>query len=48
MDDNENSAAVEACLACCAMCFIGFIENLVEYFNRCVNYVVVVKRKFMT
>lgn len=25
---------VEACLACCAACFIGFIESLVEYFNR--------------
>ena len=28
-------AAVEACLACCAECFVGIIENLVEYFNRC-------------
>ncbi|KAF7361889.1 hypothetical protein MVEN_00533400 [Mycena venus] len=25
---------VEACLACCAACFVGIIENLVEYFNR--------------
>lgn len=26
--------AVEVCLACCAECFIGVIENLVAYFNR--------------
>ena len=26
--------AIEACLACCAACFIGCIQNLVEYFNR--------------
>lgn len=26
--------AIEACLACCAECFVGIIENLVEYFNR--------------
>jgi hypothetical protein len=25
---------VEACLACCAACFVGFIESLVEWFNR--------------
>ncbi|KAJ7462311.1 plasma-membrane choline transporter-domain-containing protein, partial [Mycena galericulata] len=25
---------VEACLACCAACFVGIIESLVEYFNR--------------
>ncbi|KAH9957911.1 plasma-membrane choline transporter-domain-containing protein [Russula dissimulans] len=25
---------VEACLACCAECFIGCIEGLVEYFNK--------------
>lgn len=25
---------IEACLACCAACFVGFIESLVEYFNR--------------
>ena len=24
-----------ACLACCASCFVGIIEGLVEYFNRC-------------
>jgi hypothetical protein len=26
--------AVEACLACCAACFVGIIEGMVEYFNR--------------
>jgi hypothetical protein len=26
--------AVAAILACCAACFIGCIEGLVEYFNR--------------
>ncbi|KAF5348744.1 hypothetical protein D9758_006837 [Tetrapyrgos nigripes] len=31
---NADGHPVEACLACCAACFIGFIENLVEYFNR--------------
>lgn len=35
----QNSASadghpVEACLACCAACFVGIIENMVEYFNR--------------
>ncbi|KAJ3570358.1 hypothetical protein NP233_g4447 [Leucocoprinus birnbaumii] len=35
----RNSAAqdgnpVEACLACCAACFVGCIQNMVEYFNR--------------
>lgn len=25
---------IEACLACCAACFVGFLESLVEYFNR--------------
>lgn len=27
-------SAVEACLACCAACFIGMLQSLVEYFNR--------------
>ena len=36
--NNNYSVAVEACLACCAVCFVGCIENLVEYFNRCVNH----------
>lgn len=31
---NQQGNAVEACLACCAECFIGFLESLVEYFNR--------------
>ncbi|KAJ7072323.1 plasma-membrane choline transporter-domain-containing protein [Mycena amicta] len=31
---NADGHPVEACLACCAACFIGIIENLVEYFNR--------------
>jgi hypothetical protein len=26
--------AVEACLACCAECFVGCIEGMVRYFNR--------------
>lgn len=26
--------AVEVCLACCAECFIGCIESMVQYFNR--------------
>lgn len=30
-------AVVEACLAACAACFLGLIESLVEYFNRCVG-----------
>lgn len=25
---------MEACLACCAACFVGIIESMVEYFNR--------------
>jgi len=25
---------VEACLACCAACFVGILQSLVEYFNR--------------
>ncbi|EGO00195.1 hypothetical protein SERLA73DRAFT_89090 [Serpula lacrymans var. lacrymans S7.3] len=25
---------VEACLACCAECFIGCIDNMVQYFNK--------------
>ncbi|KAG5652867.1 hypothetical protein H0H81_003297 [Sphagnurus paluster] len=34
--DNANADGhpVEACLACCAACFIGIIEGMVEYFNR--------------
>ncbi|KAK7472552.1 pH nine-sensitive protein 1 [Stygiomarasmius scandens] len=31
---NAEGHPVEACLACCAACFIGCIENAVEYFNR--------------
>ena len=36
--DINNIAAVEVCLACCAACFVGIIENLVEYFNRSVLF----------
>ncbi|KNZ80543.1 Protein PNS1 [Termitomyces sp. J132] len=31
---NADGHPVEACLACCAACFIGCIESLVEWFNR--------------
>ncbi|KIJ55624.1 hypothetical protein M422DRAFT_151670 [Sphaerobolus stellatus SS14] len=31
--DNDGNPAL-ACLACCAECLIGFIEGLVQYFNR--------------
>ncbi|KIJ68160.1 hypothetical protein HYDPIDRAFT_83809 [Hydnomerulius pinastri MD-312] len=31
---SADGSPVEACLACCAECFVGCIENLVEYFNR--------------
>jgi len=31
---NANGHPVEACLACCAECFIGCIEGMVQYFNR--------------
>ncbi|KAF7315742.1 PPM-type phosphatase domain-containing protein [Mycena indigotica] len=31
---NADGHPVEACLACCAACFVGMIESLVEYFNR--------------
>ncbi|KAJ7783184.1 plasma-membrane choline transporter-domain-containing protein [Mycena metata] len=31
---NADGHPVEACLACCAACFVGLIENLVQYFNR--------------
>lgn len=31
---SNQTSAVEACLACCAECFVGCIEQLVEYFNR--------------
>lgn len=51
MHDNEFSVAVEAALACCAMCCVGCIEHMVEYFNRCVNYFMFIwinKGKFTT
>lgn len=31
---NAEGHPVEACLACCAACFVGILESLVEYFNR--------------
>lgn len=31
---NADGHPVEAALACCAACFVGILENLVEYFNR--------------
>lgn len=31
---NADGQPIEAILACCAECFIGCIENLVQYFNR--------------
>ncbi|RDB16947.1 Protein PNS1 [Hypsizygus marmoreus] len=31
---NADGHPVEACLACCAACFVGLIERMVEYFNR--------------
>jgi hypothetical protein len=31
---NQDGHPVEACLFCCAACCMGFIESLVEYFNR--------------
>ncbi|KAF9461254.1 plasma-membrane choline transporter-domain-containing protein [Collybia nuda] len=31
---NAEGHPVEACLACCAACFVGIIESMVEYFNR--------------
>ncbi|KAF7321412.1 hypothetical protein MKEN_00661700 [Mycena kentingensis (nom. inval.)] len=31
---NADGHPVEACLACCAACFVGIIESLVEYINR--------------
>ncbi|KAK2463281.1 hypothetical protein APHAL10511_004936 [Amanita phalloides] len=31
---NAEGHPVEACLACCAACFIGCLESLIEYFNR--------------
>ncbi|KAF8210279.1 plasma-membrane choline transporter-domain-containing protein [Mycena galopus ATCC 62051] len=31
---NADGHPVEACLACCAACFVGIIESMVEYFNR--------------
>ncbi|KAF8671807.1 CTL (choline transporter-like) family [Rhizoctonia solani] len=30
----ESGSPVEAALACCAACFVGCIESMVEYFNR--------------
>ncbi|KII92408.1 hypothetical protein PLICRDRAFT_102406 [Plicaturopsis crispa FD-325 SS-3] len=31
---NADGHPVEACLACCAECFVGCIQGMVEYFNR--------------
>ncbi|KAJ7581593.1 plasma-membrane choline transporter-domain-containing protein [Mycena floridula] len=31
---NADGHPVEACLACCAACFVGIIDRMVEYFNR--------------
>ncbi|KIK67433.1 hypothetical protein GYMLUDRAFT_37557 [Collybiopsis luxurians FD-317 M1] len=31
---DQDGHPVQACLACCAACFLGCIENAVEYFNR--------------
>jgi len=31
---NAEGSPVEACLACCAECFVGCIEGMVRYFNR--------------
>ncbi|KAI0320920.1 plasma-membrane choline transporter-domain-containing protein [Amylostereum chailletii] len=31
---NADGHPIEACLACCAECFVGCIENMVQYFNR--------------
>ncbi|KAF8973281.1 plasma-membrane choline transporter-domain-containing protein [Flammula alnicola] len=31
---NADGHPIEACFACCAACFVGILENLVEYFNR--------------
>lgn len=31
---NADGHPVEAILACCAACFVGIIESMVEYFNR--------------
>ncbi|TFY79944.1 hypothetical protein EWM64_g4068 [Hericium alpestre] len=31
---NANGSPMEACLACCAECFVGCVEWLVQYFNR--------------
>lgn len=31
---NADGSPVEACLACCAECFVGCIESAVQYFNR--------------
>ncbi|TRM69781.1 plasma-membrane choline transporter-domain-containing protein [Schizophyllum amplum] len=30
----QDGSPVEACLYCCAACFVGCIESMVEYFNR--------------
>ncbi|KAJ7287527.1 DUF580-domain-containing protein [Mycena rebaudengoi] len=35
---NADGHPVEACLACCAACFVGIIESLVEYFNSAALY----------
>lgn len=31
---NADGHPVEACLACCASCFVGILQNMAEYFNR--------------
>ncbi|CAA7263158.1 unnamed protein product [Cyclocybe aegerita] len=31
---NAEGHPVEACLACCAACFVGILQSMVEYFNR--------------
>ncbi|KAF8200821.1 plasma-membrane choline transporter-domain-containing protein [Pholiota molesta] len=36
---NADGHPVEACLACCAACFVGILQNLVEYFNRRYAYI---------
>ncbi|KDR75905.1 hypothetical protein GALMADRAFT_248683 [Galerina marginata CBS 339.88] len=31
---NADGHPIEACLACCAACFVGILQSMVEYFNR--------------
>jgi len=31
---NADGHPVEACLACCASCFVGLLQSMAEYFNR--------------